>query len=181
VKNHAFFETLLYCPGTFALTVVRADIMQIYNMCFFRLSLQWILYIPQSLMHRWCLSTSLTTSGIYLSRILPFLPKVREVTIFGGIDQITALATYRSSSLIQLNVLSWIDASIDILHETYFPNLEFLTINLYQETTTVEIIRIERTIEQSFAHLPNLISLHYYSLMTTLKLSNQINMFALFF
>jgi hypothetical protein len=80
--------------------------MQIYNMCFFRLSFQWILYIPQSLMHCWCRSTSLTTSGIYLSRILPFLPKLCEVTIFGGIDQLTALTAYRSSTLIQLNVLS---------------------------------------------------------------------------
>jgi hypothetical protein len=117
-------------------------------------------------MHCWCLSISLATSGIHLSRILPFLAKLREVTIFGGIDQLTALAAYRSSTFIQLSVLSWINPSSDILHESYFPNLEFLTINLYRETTTGEIIRIERTIEQSFAHLPNLISLHYYSLMT---------------
>ncbi|CAF3370303.1 unnamed protein product [Rotaria sp. Silwood2] len=139
--------------------------------------------VPQSLMHCWCLLTSLTTSGIYLSRILPFLPKLRVVTIYGGINQLTALATYRSSTLIQLNVLSWIDAIVDILHETYFPNLQFLSINLYQQTTTGEIIRIERTIEQSFAHLPNLISLHYYSLMTNYDFTQTIkpNRYSCFF
>ncbi|CAF2979976.1 unnamed protein product [Rotaria sp. Silwood2] len=139
--------------------------------------------VPQSLMHCWCLLTSLTTSGIYLSRILPFLPKLRVVTIYGGINQLTALATYRSSTLIQLNVLSWIDASVDILDETYFPNLQFLSINLYQQTTTGEIIRIERTIEQSFAHLPNLISLHYYSLMTNYDFTQTIkpNRYSCFF
>ncbi|CAF1467739.1 unnamed protein product [Rotaria sordida] len=134
-------------------------------------------------MHCWCLSTSLTTSEIYLSRVLPFLPKLRVVTRYGGIDQLTALATYRSSTLIQLNVLSWIDASVDILHETYFPNLQLLSINLYQQTTISEIIRIERTIEQSFAHLSNLISLHYYSLMTNYDFTQTIkpNRYSCFF
>ncbi|CAF3929530.1 unnamed protein product [Rotaria sordida] len=99
--------------------------------------------VPQSLMDCWYFSTSLTTPGIYLSRILSFLPKLRVVTIYGGIDQLTALATYRSSTLIQLIVLSWIDTSVNILHEIYFPNLQFLSINLYQKTNIGEIIRIE--------------------------------------
>ncbi|CAF1326805.1 unnamed protein product, partial [Rotaria sordida] len=117
----------------------------------------------QPLMHCWSLSTCLTTPGMYLSHILPFLPKLRVINLFGGIDQLIALAKFRLSTLIQLNVFDWIDASIDFLDETYFPSLQFLSIILYKETTTDEVLRIERTIERSFTHLPNLISLHYYS------------------
>jgi hypothetical protein len=134
-------------------------------------------------MHCWSLWVCLTTSGIYLSHILPFLPKVRVVTTFGVIDQLTALAKYRSSTLIQLNVLSWTDESVDILDENNFSNLQFLSINLYQETTTGEMIRIKRTIEQSFAHLPNLISLRYYSSKTNHDFTETIksNQYSCFF
>ncbi|CAF4479775.1 unnamed protein product, partial [Rotaria sp. Silwood2] len=114
--------------------------------------------VAQPLMHCWSLSTCLTTPGMYLSHILPFLPKLRVINLFGGIDQLIALAKFRSSTLIQLNAFDWIDASIDFLDETYFPSVQFLSIILYKETTTDEVLRIERTIERSFTHLPNLIS-----------------------
>jgi hypothetical protein len=114
---------------------------------------------------------------------LPFLPKLNVVNIYGGIDQLTALATFRSSTLIELTVLNWIDASVDILDEIYFPHLQFLRINLYQKTTTGEILRIERTIKQSFDHLPNLISLHYYSSMNNYDFTQTIrpNQYSCFF
>ncbi|CAF1929741.1 unnamed protein product [Rotaria magnacalcarata] len=122
--------------------------------------------IAQPLMHCGVFATCSTTSGGLFSRMLPFLPKLRVIELWGGIDQLTALATFQSSTLVRLNVFSWIDASIDILDETYFPSLQFLFIFLFNEAASDEILRIERTIERSFTHLPNLISLHYYSFKT---------------
>ncbi|CAF4053619.1 unnamed protein product [Rotaria sp. Silwood2] len=49
--------------------------------------------IAQPLMYCWSLLTSLTTSGVYLSRILAFLPKLRVTNLFSSIDQLTAWAT----------------------------------------------------------------------------------------
>ncbi|CAM4812336.1 unnamed protein product [Rotaria magnacalcarata] len=122
--------------------------------------------IAQPLMHCGVFATCSTTSGGLFSRMLPFLPKLRVIELWGGIDQLTALATFQSSTLVRLNVFSWIDASIDFLDETYFPSLQFLFIFLFNEAASDEILRIERTIERSFTHLPNLISLHYYSFKT---------------
>jgi hypothetical protein len=122
--------------------------------------------IAQSFLHCSSLSIDESTPGYFLARILPYLPSLREVIMFGDIDQLFALATFRSSTIIMLSLTKWTNESIAFLREQYFPSLQHLSINLFEEVTDNEIEYLEQTIEQSFTHLPNLITLHYYNFKT---------------
>ncbi len=139
--------------------------------------------IAQSLMHCSSLTTDESTPGLFLSHILPYLPRLREVSMCGDIDQLFALAKFQSSTIILLIMMKWTNESIDFLKEQCFPTLRHLSINLFEKITDDEILCLERTIEQSFTHLPNLISLHYYNLMTIHDFSRiiQTNRYTHFF
>ena len=130
--------------------------------------------VAQSLIHCRCLSIDESTPGFFLARILPYLPNLRQVTMLGDIDQLFALATFRSSTILLLSLMKWTKESIDFLYEPCFPNLQHLFLNLFEKRKCDEIQLLEETIEQSFIRLPILISLHYSNIMTSQNFSHGI-------
>ncbi|CAF1335187.1 unnamed protein product [Rotaria sp. Silwood1] len=129
----------------------------------------------QTLIYCRSLKTSSSISGSDLSQILVFLPRLRRLTIAGGLDQLAAFANFQSSTVIQLNVLDWTPASIDLLSENNFPALQFLSINLDQATIIDEVTIVQRIIEKSFDTISTLINLHYSNTMTNQDFTSSIN------